>query len=70
LITALMSGSQVNVPQAAPYRTTSIEAPNYEGDAWNSYNARAQQAMAQMQGLFGLAGNLVKLPFMGAGAVA
>jgi hypothetical protein len=70
LITALMSGSQVNVPQAAPYRSQSVEAPNYESAVWNNYNARAQQAMAQMQGLFGLGGNLMKLPFMGAGAVA
>lgn len=67
LITALMSGSQVNVPQAAAYRSTGIQPANIEGDIWNAYNADSQRAQAMNQGLFGLGGSFLnflgKTPF-------
>src|SRR5262245_14957618 len=67
LITALMSGSQVNVPQGAPYRTTPVQAAPIGQYIYDNYNARAQNAQALNQGLFGIGGAILGSPFWGAG---
>jgi len=66
LITALMSGSQVNVPQAAPYRSQSIAPAPIADLTMANYQQRANNAMAMNQGLFGLGGSIMGLPFFGA----
>ena len=65
LITALMSGSQVNVPQASPYRTTPIQPAPIGEYTYGSYNAKAQNAQAMNAGLFGIGGSILGLPFFG-----
>jgi hypothetical protein len=55
-ISALMSGSQVNVPQFAGYQGQGINAANIGGYINNAYNQQAQQAGAFNSGLFNLAG--------------
>jgi hypothetical protein len=65
LITALMSGSQVNVPQAAPYRAQSIAPAPIADLIEQNFQQRSNNAMAQNQGLFGLAGSVLGGPWMG-----
>lgn len=67
LITALMSGSQVNVPQAAPYRAAGISPAPIGQYTYDNYNARAANAQATNQGLFGLGGAVLGLPWGGMG---
>lgn len=55
-ISALMSGSQVNVPQFAGYQGQGINPANIGQYINNAYNQQAQQAGAFNQGLFNLAG--------------
>lgn len=70
-ITALLSGSQVNVPQfgiASPagLPTTDIAGMMYDsyGQEMDAYNAQMKQANAMWGGLFGLAGDVVTgMPF-------
>ena len=65
LITALMSGSQVNVPQAAPYRSTGIQPAPIADLIEQNYQDRLNRSNMMNQGIFGLAGNLVGLPWGG-----
>lgn len=65
LITALMSGSQVNVPQAAAYRSSPIATTPIGEYIYDEYGAKAQQAANTNTGIFNLAGSLIGLPFGG-----
>lgn len=67
LITALMSGSQVSVPQASPYKSTPIQAAPIGQYIYDNYNAKSQNAMALNQAIFGLGGAALGSPFWGAG---
>jgi hypothetical protein len=68
LITALLSGSQVNVPQAPGYRSTPISAAPIGEYMYDAYNANARRAANTNTGLFNLAGAVAGLPFGGVGS--
>ncbi len=53
-ISALLSGSQVQMPQFASTPTTSIGGVDYAGLVQNKYQADSQAAAAKMGGMFGL----------------
>lgn len=62
---ALMSGSQVSMPNFQPMAQSSANPGDVQGNVWNShganmdaYNARMQSRNALLQGLFGLGGSL------------
>lgn len=63
-ITALLSGSQVNVPQFSPYQGQGITAPNLAGMIGQQWQQQSQQANAFNSGLFGL-GSAALGGFMG-----
>jgi hypothetical protein len=65
LITALMSGSQVNVPQAAPYRSTGIQPAPIADLIEQNYQDRLNRSNMMNQGIFGLAGSVIGLPWGG-----
>jgi hypothetical protein len=65
LITALMSGSQVNVPQAAPYRSTGISPAPIADIMAQNYQDKLQQSSLINQGIFGFAGDLIGMPWKG-----
>lgn len=65
LITALMSGSQVNVPQAAPYRSTAISPAPIADLIGQHDNAMMQRAGLQNQGLASLLTGVMGLPWGG-----
>jgi hypothetical protein len=65
LITALMSGSQVNVPQAAPYRSTPVQAAPIGEYIYGSNKIASDRAAALNQGLFGLGGAIFGSPLFG-----
>jgi hypothetical protein len=70
-ITALMSGSQVTVPQFQPYASPQVAAAPIGQYIYDNYNARAQNAAAANQGIFGLAGagiGLLGAPWTGGGS--
>ena len=60
-ITALMSGSQVNVPQFQAYNAPQMNAAPIGQYIYDNYNARSQAAAATNKGIFGLAGSLAKI---------
>jgi hypothetical protein len=53
-ISALMSGSQVSVPQFQAYNAPSVASTPIGQYINDNYNARLQQSSAMNQGLFGL----------------
>jgi len=53
-ISALMSGSQVSVPQFSPYNAPSVAGTPIGQYIQDNYNAKVQQANATNTGLFGL----------------
>jgi hypothetical protein len=55
-IMALLGGSQVNMPQFAPFSRQGIGAAQPGGYMAQNYANQLQQSSAQNQGLFGLAG--------------
>lgn len=55
-ISALMSGSQVTNPQFQAYNAPNVATTPIGQYIYDNYNARAQNAQATNQGLFGLAG--------------
>lgn len=67
-ISALLSGSQIGVPQFQQTPQTNLAGTDYMGAVYNSYNGQMQAAQmkqqsqnAMMGGLFGLAGNVAKM---------
>lgn len=71
-ISAAMSGSQVNMPQAqafrpAPLPNTPIADYMYKSkdQEFQAYNAQLQAHNAKMSGMFGMIGSLARLPFGG-----
>jgi hypothetical protein len=56
---ALMSGSQVTVPQFSGWNAPSTAAPNIAGMISDNYNTRAQNAASTNSAIFGLAGNVL-----------
>lgn len=58
-ISALMSGSQVSVPQFQPYNAPSVAGTPIGQYIQDNYNAKVQQANATNTGLFGLGSALV-----------
>lgn len=65
-ITALMSGGQVTVPQAQPYRPAQFAPPDIQGNVWQAanmdmqkYQSAVQQSNAAMSGLFGMGSSLI-----------
>lgn len=58
-ISALMSGSQVSVPQFQPYNAPSVAGTPIGQYITDNYNAKLQQANATNTGLFGLGSSLV-----------
>jgi len=58
-ISALMSGSQVSVPQFSPYNAPSVAGTPIGQYIQDNYNAKVQQANATNTGLFGLGSALV-----------
>lgn len=60
-ITALMSGSQVTVPQFQAYNAPSIQSVPVGQYIYDDYNNRSQQAANTNQGIFGLGGAAMKM---------
>jgi hypothetical protein len=58
-ITALMGGSAVSMPQFQAYNAPNIGTAPIGQYIYDNYRARAQNAQAQNQGLFGIAGSLL-----------
>lgn len=60
-LSALMSGSQVGMPQFGATPQTGVAGTDYTGLVNNQYNAQVQQANAMNGGLFGLLGTGLSL---------
>jgi len=60
-ITALMSGSQVTVPQFQAYNAPNIQSVPIGQYIYDDYNNRATNAANMNQGIFGLAGSFAKM---------
>lgn len=60
-LSALMSGSQVSMPQFGATPQTGVAGTDYTGLVNNQYNAQVQQANAMNGGLFGLLGTGLSL---------
>ena len=58
-ITALLSGSQVSMPQFGSTPQTGVSGVDYAGLVNQQYQQQLAQQNAQMGGLFGLGGNLL-----------
>lgn len=58
---ALMSGGQVTVPQFQGWNAPSTSPANIAGLIMDNYNIKAQNAANTNSGIFGLAGNALKL---------
>lgn len=71
-ITALMSGSQVTLPQFQGYNSPQVAAAPIGQYIYGSHDIESQNAAAKMQGLFGLAGagiGLLGAPMTGGGSL-
>lgn len=73
-ITALMSGSQVQTPQAAQYRPGTVASTDVAGitqqnyqNQLAAYNQKVAQQNAMLGGIGGLIGTAATIPFGGAG---
>lgn len=66
-ITALMSGAQATIPQFQPFQGSPVQASNIAQYINDNYRANAASAAATNAGIFGLFGNLARLPFGGFG---
>lgn len=64
-ISALLSGSQVTVPQFQAYNAPQMSTVPIGQYIYDDYNARAQQSAAQNQGIFGLLGGVGRLALGG-----
>lgn len=63
-LSALMSGSQVNLPQFGATPQTGVGGVDYAGMVNDNYQARLKSSSAALGGLFGLAGTAIKsIPF-------
>jgi hypothetical protein len=60
-IAALMSGSQVNMPQFSPFSRQGIAATSPGSYMATNYQNQLQQSSANNQGLFGLGGNVASM---------
>ena len=72
-ITALMSGSQVTLPQFQPYASPQVAAAPIGQYMYGSADINAQNAAAKNQGLFGLGGAAIGLlgaPMTGGASLA
>ena len=69
-ITALMSGAQATVPQFQPFQSSPVQASNIAKYINDNYEASSKSAAATNAGIFGLVGNLARLPFGGFGSMA
>jgi Chaperone of endosialidase len=67
-IMALMGGSSVSMPQFQAYNAPQIAAAPVGQYIYDNYRARAQNAQAQNQGLFGIAGSALGALGSAAGA--
>jgi hypothetical protein len=72
-ITALMSGSQVTVPQFQAYNSPSVAAANIGQYIQDNYNTQSQQSQAAMSGMFGMGSSFMEalpslLPMLGFGS--
>jgi hypothetical protein len=71
-IAALMSGSQVSLPQFQPYASPQVAAAPIGQYMYASNDIESQNAAAMNQGLFGLAGagiGLLGAPMTGGGSL-
>ena len=71
-ITALMSGSQVTLPQFQPYNSPQVAAAPIGSYIYGSHDINSQNAAATNQGLFGLASagiGLLGAPMTGGGSL-
>ena len=68
--TALMSGAQATVPQFQPFQSSPVQSSNIAKYINDNYAARSQAAAATNAGIFGLVGNLARMPFSGFGGAA
>jgi hypothetical protein len=71
-IAALMSGSQVSLPQFQPYASPQVAAAPIGSYMYASNEMEQQNAAAKMQGLFGLGGAAIGLlgaPMTGGGSL-
>lgn len=71
-ISALMSGSQVSLPQFQPYSSPQVAAAPIGQYIYGSHDIESQNAAAKMQGLFGLGGAAIGLlgaPMTGGGSL-
>jgi hypothetical protein len=69
-IMALLGGSGVTTPTFQPFAAPSTQPVNVAQNIYDNYNTQAQQAAANRQGLFGLAGaglSAALMPMGGAG---
>jgi hypothetical protein len=68
-ISALMSGSQVSVPQFQPFSRQGVDTTNIGSNIWNAFNANSQQASNTNAGIFGLGTSLLTAPMTGGTSV-